>query len=456
MSAKILIIDDEPKIAGILQRVLSREGYDVEITHDPEHGVGLMKTATFDVILSDLKMPRMDGIEVLKHARTLQRNADFIMMTAFGTIETAVSAMKLGAFDYIIKPFPMDDLKNMLKRLLETKSIKEEEREPEPGAFEMTQFDNIIASSEAMNQVLKRAAKVAQSNVSVLLLGESGTGKEILARAIHSSGKRSNKPLVTVNCGAIPETLLESELFGHIKGSFTGAGETRPGLFKTADCGTIFLDEVGELPLSLQVKLLRVLQEGEFYPVGGSQPTKVDVRVIAATNRDLEKAVEQGTFRSDLYYRLNVVPIAVPPLRERREDIPRLIEHFLKKYQVGDMPLEIEKEAYDLMMNYDWPGNVRELENAVEHAAVLCEGSRITKDDLPLALHQAGERTAPETGVRGIAASPLTLEDMEKRFILSALEKTGGNQTRAARILGITRRTLGYRMKKYSIESSPD
>ena len=456
MSAKILIIDDEPKIAGILQRVLSREGYDVEITHDSEHGVGLMKTATFDVILSDLKMPRMDGIEVLKHARTLQRNADFIMMTAFGTIETAVSAMKLGAFDYIIKPFPMDDLKNMLKRLLETKSIKEEEREPEPGAFEMTQFDNIIASSEAMNQVLKRAAKVAQSNVSVLLLGESGTGKEILARAIHSSGKRSNKPLVTVNCGAIPETLLESELFGHIKGSFTGAGETRPGLFKTADCGTIFLDEVGELPLSLQVKLLRVLQEGEFYPVGGSQPTKVDVRVIAATNRDLEKAVEQGTFRSDLYYRLNVVPIAVPPLRERREDIPRLIEHFLKKYQVGDMPLEIEKEAYDLMMNYDWPGNVRELENAVEHAAVLCEGSRITKDDLPLALHQAGERTAPETGVRGIAASPLTLEDMEKRFILSALEKTGGNQTRAARILGITRRTLGYRMKKYSIESSPD
>ena len=456
MSAKILIIDDEPKIAGILKRVLSREGYDVEITHDSEQGVGLMKTATFDVILSDLKMPRMDGIEVLKHARTLQKNADFIMMTAYGTIETAVSAMKLGAFDYIIKPFPMEDLKNMLKRLLDTKSIKEEEREPEPGAFQMTQFEHIISKSALMNQILKRAAKVAQSDVSVLLLGESGTGKELLARAIHSSGSRSNKPLVTVNCGAIPETLLESELFGHIKGSFTGAGETRPGLFKTADCGTILLDEVGELPLSLQVKLLRVLQEGEFYPVGGSQPVKVDVRVIAATNRDLEKAVEQGTFRRDLYYRLNVVPISIPPLRERHEDIPILIEHFLKKYQSGNTPLEIDRDAYDLMLKYDWHGNVRELENAVEHATVLCEGSRITKDDLPLALHQAGERTAPVPGAAGAVTSPQTLEDMEKRFILSALEKTRGNQTRAARILGITRRTLGYRMKKYGIESAPD
>jgi two-component system NtrC family response regulator len=449
MSARILIVDDEPKMAGILKRVLGREGYDVEITHDPQYAVDMMKNAAFDVILSDLKMPGMSGIEVLKHARTLQKQADFIIMTAYGAVETAVEAMKLGAFDYLIKPFSMDDLKLLIIRLLESKGEKETEQASSEILMEFVAFDNIIAESEAMRDILKRAAKVSKSNVSVLLRGESGTGKEILAKAIHQTGIRSGKSLITVNCGAIPETLLESELFGHSKGAYTGAVESRPGLFKTADGGTIFLDEVGELPLSLQVKLLRVLQEGEFYPVGESKPVKVDVRVIAATNRNLEKAIEEGAFRRDLYYRLNVIPIHIPPLKERPEDIKPLIERFLKKYNVEKMPLEIDSEAREVLMKYNWPGNVRELENAVEHAAVLCEGGQITVQDLPIALQDFG---VSREGMPATSLDHLTLEDIEKKSILAALRKTNGNQTKAAHLLGITRRTLGYRMKKYGME----
>ncbi|MBN1900573.1 sigma-54-dependent Fis family transcriptional regulator [Candidatus Sumerlaeota bacterium] len=450
MPARILIVDDEPKLAGIIKRVLGREGYDVEITHDPLHAVDMMKNTLFDVILSDLKMPGMSGIDILRHARTLQKQADFIIMTAYGTVETAVEAMKLGAFDYLIKPFSMEDLKAMISRLLESKGEKEEEPAHPAKLMDEFAFDNIIAESESMRDVLKRAAKVSKSNVSVLLRGDSGTGKEVLAKAIHQTSARNAKPMITVNCGAIPETLLESELFGHAKGAFTGAVESRPGLFKMADGGTIFLDEVGELPLSLQVKLLRVLQEGEFYPVGESKPVKVDVRVIAATNRDLEKAIEDGAFRRDLYYRLNVVPIHIPPLKERLEDIPPLIERFLKKYREEDSHLEIDPEARDILMKYDWPGNVRELENAVEHAAVLCEAGKITVHDLPLALRGAGSSKQE----RGEAQSldHLTLEDIERKSILAALKKTGGNQTKAAHLLGVTRRTLGYRMKKYGLE----
>ena len=452
MPAKILIIDDEPKIAGILKRVLGREGYDVDITHDPLEGVGLMKENNYDVILSDMKMPGMDGIEVLKHARTLQNQADFIMMTAYATVETAVESMKLGAFDYLIKPFPMGDLKALLARLLETKSLKEEgAEEVAPGKIG---FEHIISESEAMNDVLARAAKVARSNASVLLRGKSGTGKEILARAIHNKSSRSEKPLIIINCGAIPETLLESELFGHKKGAFTGAVESRPGRFKLADHGTIFLDEVGELPTSLQVKLLRVLQDGEFHPVGQSQSEKVDVRLIAATNRDLEKAIEECAFRQDLYYRLNVVPILIPPLRQRPSDIPALVRHFLKKHQPEDSPLEIDAGAEELLLTYTWPGNVRELENAIEHAAVLCEGGRITIEDLPLAIRSFASNEEKMESPPSL--DHLTLEEMEKGFILSALKKTGGNQTRAARLLGITRRTLGYRMKKYAIDDLTD
>ncbi len=451
MSANILIIDDEPKLASILKRVLVREGYNVDITYEPEKGVGLMKKNLYDVILCDLKMPRMDGIEVLKHAKRIQKDADFIMMTAYATVETAVESMKRGAFDYLIKPFPIDELKLLLKRVLETKALKGENRQLKQVLREKFQFENVIAESEAMRRVLRRASKVARSDVSVLLRGESGTGKEVLAKVIHTNSRRSHKALVIVNCGAIPENLLESELFGHVKGAFTGAIESREGLFQTADGGSIFLDEVGELTPALQVKLLRVLQEGEFNRVGDSHPVQVHVRVIAATNRDLEVALEDGSFRPDLYYRLNVVPVYIPPLRQRREDIAPLIEHFLAKYKSGGVQLKIEPQAYELLQAYDWPGNVRELENAIEHAAVLCEGGRITVDDLPFALQNFSARRQEDGTLAPL--DHLTLSEIEKRCIIGALKKTGGNQTKAARLLGITRRTLGYRMKKYDIDT---
>ena len=421
MKTRILIIDDEPKMTGILKRVLAREGYEVDITHNPEVGVNLMKDRIYDIVLSDLKMPQMDGIEVLKHACHLQKQADFIMMTAYATVETAVEAMKRGAFDYLIKPFSMDDLRLLIRRLLETKPMKEEEARPPE--------TEIIAESEAMKQVLRLAGKVALSTVSVLIRGESGTGKEVIARIIHYQSRRANKPLVTVNCGAIPENLLESELFGHVKGAFTGAVEARQGLFKAADGGTIFLDEVGEIPLPLQVKLLRVLQEGEFIRVGEDKPTHVDVRIIAATNRDLEAALKDGSFRQDLYYRLNVVPISIPPLRERREDISALVAHFLGRFQTPMESIRIDPEAHKALLAYDWPGNVRELENAIEHAAVLSEGGVIRVEDLPVVVRRvAGQEQAIPASAPLIVDLPL--EEMEKRSILSALKKTGGNQTR--------------------------
>lgn len=452
MPAKILIIDDEPKMTQILKRVLGREGYDVDITHDPEKAVGYLRETKYDVILSDLKMPKMSGMEILKHAITLQKDADFIMMTAYATVQSAVEAMKLGAFDYLIKPFSMDDLKQLLKRLLESREIVEEGGEKKVSEKKTPAgFDHVIAESSTMKQLIKKAHKVAASDVSVLLTGESGTGKEIIARAMHSSSPRSDMPLVIVNCGAIPENLLESEFFGHRKGAFTGAVESREGLFKSANGGTVFLDEVGELPQSLQVKLLRVLQEGEFLPVGEVRPAKVDVRILAATNKDLEAAIKEGTFRQDLFYRLNVIPIHIPPLRERPDDILSLIDHFLSRFEAAGRHIRISTDAEELLVSHPWPGNVRELENAVEHAAVMCEDDTITKDDLP-----PGVLKEAETGEAADVSSlldHLTLEDMEKRSIIAALKKTGGNQTRAADLLGITRRTLGYRMKKYNIES---
>ena len=451
---RLLIIDDEPKMTDILQRVLRREGYEIDITHNPEEGIRLMELHRYDVILSDLRMPQMSGIEILKNARHLQKQADFIIMTAFATVDTAIEAMKLGAFDYLIKPFAMDNLRAMIKRLIETKILKEDEPKAEKTSEQTFRPERIIADSAAMKDVLRRATKVAPSDVSILLRGESGTGKEVIARFIHAQSRRADKPLVTVNCGAIPENLLESELFGHVKGAFTGAIESRLGLFKMADGGTIFLDEVGEIPLLLQVKLLRVLQEGEFIRVGEDYATRVSVRVIAATNRDLEAAMQEGAFRQDLYYRLNVVPIHIPPLRERREDIPALVNHFLSKFQTAEKPIIIAPEAAQILYEYDWHGNVREVENAIEHAAVLCEDNRITPDDLPAVMRKAS--AAQTAAPAPVPAGMLPLEEMEKRTIISALKKTGGNQTRAAELLGITRRTLGYRLKKYNLEIEPD
>jgi DNA-binding NtrC family response regulator len=452
MAATILIIDDEPKMNNILKRTLAKDGYEVLVTEDPEEGLRILERTLVQVILCDLKMPKLSGIQVLERAREMQKEADFIMMTAYASVQTAVESMKKGAFDYIIKPFPIDELKMLLRRVLETKSLKEENVILKELVRERFCFENIVAASEAMKQVIERAAKVAPTNSSVLLRGESGTGKEILAKAIHNASQRREKPLIIVNCSAIPETLLESELFGHTKGAFTGAIETRKGLFEAGDKGTIFLDEIGDISPALQVKLLRVLQEGEYQRVGDPSPRRVDVRIVSATNQDLERAVAKGTFRQDLYYRLNVVPIYIPPLRERREDIPPLIEYFVKRYADAPGAVEFDREALDVLLAYDWPGNIRELENAVEHAVVMCDGRTIRLNDLPLALQNFHARQHfPESLV---AFDHLTLEEMEKRSILNALKKTGVNYTRAARLLGITRRTLGYRVNKYNLEDA--
>lgn len=453
----VIIIDDEEKMTGVLARMLGRDGYDIETANDPEAALARIAERRFDVILCDLRMPGMTGLEVLQRARRVSPQSDFVVMTAYATVQTAVEAMKQGALDYLIKPFPVDELRLLLKRIEETRSLREENQRLREVIGQTFTLENIIASSRPMQDVLARARKVAASNASVLLRGESGTGKEVLAKAIHNLSPRAAGPLVMVNCGAIPETLLESELFGHVKGSFTGAVENRKGLFETAHTGTIFLDEIGEVPLHLQVKLLRVLQEGEILRVGESRPQKVDVRIIAATNRNLEDEVARGRFRQDLYYRLNVIPIVLPPLRERTGDIPLLIEHFLRKFSPpGAPPKTLDPEALALLLRYDYPGNIRELENAIEHAVVLSDGPVVRIADLPLQIqHFDYSRTlgpaAPASPSQAAPAEAMHLDEVEKRLILAALEKTRFNHTRAAQHLGITRRTLGYRIEKYGL-----
>lgn len=447
---KILIIDDEPKMGPALGRMLEREGHIVRSTTTPQEGLEWLQQDDYDVVLCDMRMPTMSGLDVLREAKRRVPELDFVIMTAYADARSAVECMKEGALDYLIKPFSMDELKILLSRIEETRHLREENARLRELVDERASLENIIAASKQMQDVLARARKVAAANSSVLLLGESGTGKEVIARAIHRLSTRAQKPLVVVNCGAIPETLLEGELFGHTRGSFTGATESRKGMFESADGGTIFLDEIGDLPLHLQVKLLRVLQEGEIQRIGENTPRKVDVRVIAATNRDLEQLVAEGKFRQDLYYRLNVIPIYIPPLRERREDIAPLIEHFIRKYSPPGQRKHLSPEALARLMRYDYPGNVRELENAIEHAVVLSEGETITVEDLPLQIQNAEwERVifpTPDT-------DSLSLEELEKRALLAALDKTNYNITRAAAHLGITRRTLGYRIKKYGLET---
>jgi DNA-binding NtrC family response regulator len=448
-----MILDDEPKMGKILARVLEREGHRAEPFTEPAAALAALAREPSDLLLTDLKMPGMDGLEAMRRAREAVAGIDVIMMTAYATAETAVRAMKEGAFDYLIKPFPNEELIMVVARVAERRHLREENRALKESLVPRFDPRNIVAVSPAMRDVLKRVEKVAASDVSVLLRGESGTGKEVLATAIHAAGPRRERPLIKVNCGALPETLLESELFGHVRGAFTGAVETRKGLFQQADGGTILLDEIGEVSPALQVKLLRVLQSGEFQRVGDAQTLRADVRVLAATNRDLEAMIEAGLFRADLYYRLNVVPIVIPPLRERAGDIPALIDHFLSRLKRrSGRPVRLAPAAFALLESYGWPGNIRELENALEHAFVMCEHDAIEPRDLPVAVQNA--LAAPRGG--GAAAgsggqTPRTLEEIEKRALTEALEATGYNHTRAARKLGITRRTLGYRLEKYQI-----
>ncbi|MBU0567857.1 sigma-54 dependent transcriptional regulator [bacterium] len=447
----ILVVDDDESLSRIIEYQLKEEGYRVIVSNDGPTGLARVKEEKIALAIIDLQMPGMGGMDTLKEARKIDRDLVMIMITAYGTIETAVAAMKLGAYDYITKPFNKDELKMAVAKALEMRRLRSENVHLRQELKEKYGFRNIIGASPKMQEVYDLVSQVAGSDISVLILGETGTGKELVARAIHYNSPRRNSPFVILNCAAIPDELLESELFGHVKGAFTGAIRDKAGKFEAADTGTIFLDEIGELKGGLQAKLLRVLQDQEFDKVGGTKPIKVDTRIVSATNKDLEAEAREGQFREDLYYRLNVVSIKLPPLRERREDVPLLTNHFLKKHSPKKTPKKLAPETLDLLMKYDWPGNVRELENVIERAIVLGKDKEILPGDLPQKIQNLEKHRkvvvldVPDTGV--------ALDEVEKELILTALKRTGGNQTRAARFLGISRSALLYRMEKHSLET---
>lgn len=446
---KILIADDEKNMIWAMKKALKDEGYRILTASDGEEAVGTILKDDPDLILLDLRMPKLDGMDVLKKIKENNIKSPVIMITAHGTMESAVDAMKLGAIDYISKPFDIEELKLVIKKALNISNMQEQ---IEFLTEELNKRTDkvIIGESEKIKRVLDIANRVAASNATVLITGESGTGKELIANAIHYSSNRKDGTYIKVNCGALPENLLESELFGHEKGAFTGAIARKPGRFELADGGTIFLDEVGELTPAIQVKLLRALQEKEFERVGGTETIKVDVRIIAATNRNLREMVENGQFREDLFYRLNVIPIELPPLRERKEDIPKLVDYFTDKYciEMDRKKVSFDKDALDTLVNYQWKGNIRELENIIERIVILNPGDKVTKHMLPQEIlyssHDAATFTLPDEGIN--------LEEVEKGLIEQALKKAENNQTQAARLLGITRHTLIYRMEKYDIK----
>ncbi|MCL6634407.1 MAG: sigma-54 dependent transcriptional regulator [Peptococcaceae bacterium] len=450
MVPKILVIDDEEHMCWALERAMRQEGYQVFTATRGQQGLDLIREEAPSLVILDLKMPEMDGMEVLRRAKEMQPKLPVIILTAHGTIETAIEAMKMGAADFITKPFDLDELKIVIKKAL---MISQLVTEVSFLRSELAKrYGQIIGKSQAIKDIVQLIERVAASNATVLITGESGTGKEVVAVSIHQSSPRRDMPFVAVNCAALPEHLLESELFGHEKGAFTGAVARKMGRFELADRGTIFLDEIAEMPLSMQAKLLRFLQEKTFERVGGTETIKVDVRVIAATNRNILEAIEKGDFREDLYYRLNVIPIHLPPLRERKEDIPLLAEHFLNKFQHTYLVNKISPAAMEMLCNYHWPGNIRELQNVIERAAIICQGSEIQPVHLPKEL-QMPQRTAPAANglVINFPDEGISLEEVEKELIIKALEKSGRNQTRAAQLLGITRSALLYRMQKHGI-----
>jgi two-component system NtrC family response regulator len=447
----LLLIDDDDSLRRVTEYTLKEDGYAVITAGNGREGLERFRAERVDLVLSDVRMPELDGMDLLPQLKAMQPDLPVIMLTAHGTISAAVEAMRLGAFDYLTKPFTRDQLRASVRKALEVGRLKSENRQLRQMVTERFSFASMIAGSRVMHDVTDTAARVAQSDTTVLLLGESGTGKELLAKAIHVHSGRARGPFVTLNCAAIPEHLLESELFGHTRGAFTGAVAAKAGKFEAADGGTIFLDEIGDLPLVLQVKILRVLQEREIDKVGDARPHKVDVRVVAATNRDLEKMTADGTFREDLYYRLAVVSLRVPPLRERTDDIPLLVEHFLAKHaaRLNRAAPTADKAVYSALNLYTWPGNIRELENVIERALVLDRDGVVGLDDLPDRVHSQARRFGnvrvelPDDGV--------SLEGVERDLIAAALEKHGGNQTRAAAYLDITRSALLYRMQKYGL-----
>ncbi|HEY5512297.1 MAG TPA: sigma-54 dependent transcriptional regulator [Geomonas sp.] len=447
MPPKILIIDDDSSLRRVLEYNLQQEGYDVVTAADGENGLKLFAEKSPAVVITDLKMPGMGGFQLLSAIKERSPATVVIVLTAFGAIDTAVEAMKLGAFDYLTKPFNREELKLTVRKGLQLQGLSEENRLLKEELSGSAEFKSIVGISRAMEGVFSVVRKVADTEATVLITGESGTGKELVARAIHSGSSRRGAPFVAVNCAAIPRDLLESELFGHVKGAFTGAIRDKEGKFQLADRGTIFLDEVGDLPLELQPKLLRVLQEREVEPLGGTSLQKIDVRVVAATNTDLEKGIAEGRFRDDLYYRLCVIPLQLPPLRERVEDIALLVRYFSVKF--GGGAVSFSTQALERLQQYAWPGNVRELENTVERLLIMREGDQIGVDDLPEKISSAAGK--PEGGVLRLPPGGYPLEQLEREVVLEALTRCDWNQTAAARFLSIPRHTLIYRMEKYHI-----
>lgn len=454
-SKRLLIIDDEENMRHMLTSLLKKTGYVVETAVDGRDGLKMVEEKTYDFILCDIKMPNMDGIEFLKRVRGKIGETTVITMSAYGTIDTALETMKLGAYDYISKPFKSDEVKLTLKKAEERESLKRENsrlKEQINIIKKEHSFGKMLGKSKCMTTVFQLAEKVAQYNTTVLISGESGTGKELTARGIHVTGERSSHPLIPVNCGGIPENLLESELFGHKKGAFTGADRDKKGLFEVADQGTIFLDEIGELPQNLQVKLLRVLQENEIRPVGESKIKKIDVRVIAATAKNLEEEVGKGTFREDLFYRLNVLVIDLPPLRERKEDIPLLCRHFIQRFNIKlDKEVTgIDPSAMSILQKHSWPGNVRELENVLERAMVLSEDTTLSSDLLPPDMASQSLTGNMDTFFNGYSLKEAQ-KIIEEKLIVKALTETHGNRTRAAKLLEISHPSLLSKMKAYNI-----
>ena len=452
---RILIVDDEANVCRMLTTAFSLQGHETHSACDGEAGLTLFNETQPDVVLMDIRMPIMDGIEALKRMRTCQPRIPVILMTAYAEVETAVEALRSGAFDYVIKPFDLDELNLVIQRALQLQAMKQEIRNLHKALSTSWQWGHILTNSPLMMDICKDTAKIALSQASVLVSGESGTGKELIARAIHYNSKRANGPFIKVNCAALPESLLESELFGHEKGAFTGAQTLRQGLFERAHQGTLLLDEIGEMPLGLQAKLLRILQEREFERIGGHQTIRVDIRIIAATNRSLQTMVKAGTFREDLFYRLNVIHLQLPPLRERREDIALLANHFLQKFSSENQRdiIEIDPTAMSILSAWSWPGNIRELSNVIERAVVMNTGAVIFADDLPDQFRSPVSATTEvkptQTGERSLKEE---IKREEKRIIVEVLEQQDVNRTRTALMLGISRRALMYKLQEYDID----
>ena len=441
-SARLLVVDDDRVTIDLLNEVLSQEGYEVSTALSGEEAIAQGTDHLFDIVITDVRMGEKDGMEVLRFFKKNAPDTTVIMITAFGSIETAIEAIREGAFDYVSKPFKLDEIKFTLRRALEQRRLIQENKYYRQELLDKYQFKNVIGRTPQMFQVYKTIAKVADTKSTVLLCGERGTGKELIARSIHYNSQRNNRPFIPVDCASLVETLIESELFGHVRGAFTGASSTKRGLFEEADGGTLFLDEVGNLSLLMQSKLLRFLQEHEIKRVGGTESIKVDVRVIAATNQPLEPLVKNGKFREDLFDRLNVVTITLPPLRERKEDIPLLANHFLRKFSEENHKSisHISPEALEIITQYSWPGNVRELEHVVERSVILSIHPIILPEDLPKKMFEETKSLEAQ-----ISEEPLSLKELEKRYVMKVLEKTGGNKKKASEILGIDRATL-YRI----------